>query len=325
MQALRHPHGELPSPRWVARRSRVGAPSSSVRPPAWDRCSCGRSAPSAGARRHGHAASAWPSSPGTSRGPRAGCCARRGASTCSACAAPTRRAGASRCACAVAAGPGARGWCSPSTATTRPDTGTGERASDPVWAGGCDELQLRTSRPLRGALRVHFVSVPPRPPVARRARGGQPQAAGRARPGRADDHPPRRVGGRRRAAARGARLRRGADGLRPSHRHRQRLHARPVGLDGARDRQVPPRHQRLERHRLQLPRRPVRAGLRRARGRGRAGGHRRPRAGLQLAVHRRRGARHLHRRRRSPKPRWRRSPSCSAGSSRCTACRARAG
>ena len=61
-------------------------------------------------------------------------------------------------------------------------------------------------------------------------------------------------------------------------------------------RQVPPRHQRVERHRLQLPRRPVRAGLRRARGRGRPGGHRRPGAGLQLAVHRRRGARHLHRR-----------------------------
>jgi hypothetical protein len=41
-----------------------------------------------------------------------------------------------------------------------PDTGTGERASDPVWAGGCDELQLRSSRRLRGPLRVHFVAVP---------------------------------------------------------------------------------------------------------------------------------------------------------------------
>ena len=41
-----------------------------------------------------------------------------------------------------------------------PDTGTGERASDPVWAGGCDELQLRASRRLRGPLRVHFVAVP---------------------------------------------------------------------------------------------------------------------------------------------------------------------
>jgi N-acetylmuramoyl-L-alanine amidase len=49
-----------------------------------------------------------------------------------------------------------------------PDTGTGERASDPVWAGGCDELQLRASRRLRGALRVHFVAVPaPRRRTAR--------------------------------------------------------------------------------------------------------------------------------------------------------------
>jgi N-acetylmuramoyl-L-alanine amidase-like protein len=41
-----------------------------------------------------------------------------------------------------------------------PDTGTGERASDPVWAGGCDELQLRSERAVRGRLRLHFVSVP---------------------------------------------------------------------------------------------------------------------------------------------------------------------
>lgn len=41
----------------------------------------------------------------------------------------------------------------------RPDTGTGAHASDPVWAGGADELQLRGARPQR-ALRVHFVAVP---------------------------------------------------------------------------------------------------------------------------------------------------------------------
>jgi N-acetylmuramoyl-L-alanine amidase len=44
-----------------------------------------------------------------------------------------------------------------------PDTGTGERASDPVWAGGCDELQLRAAQRPRGALRMHFVAVPARP------------------------------------------------------------------------------------------------------------------------------------------------------------------
>jgi hypothetical protein len=42
----------------------------------------------------------------------------------------------------------------------RPDTGTGAHASDPVWAGGADELQLRAARRPRGALRVHFVAVP---------------------------------------------------------------------------------------------------------------------------------------------------------------------
>ena len=61
-----------------------------------------------------------------------------------------------------------------------PDTGTGERASDPVWAGGCDELQLRTTHRLRGALRVHFVSVPAaarRSPIARAAASPKQQAA----------------------------------------------------------------------------------------------------------------------------------------------------
>ena len=41
-----------------------------------------------------------------------------------------------------------------------PDTGSGERASDPVWTGGSDELQLRARRPVRGSLRLHFVTVP---------------------------------------------------------------------------------------------------------------------------------------------------------------------
>ena len=61
-----------------------------------------------------------------------------------------------------------------------PDTGTGERASDPVWAGGCDELQLRATHRLRGALRVHFVSVPAaarRSPIARAAASPKQQAA----------------------------------------------------------------------------------------------------------------------------------------------------
>jgi hypothetical protein len=46
----------------------------------------------------------------------------------------------------------------------RPDTGSGAHASDPVWAGGADELQLRAPRggaaAIDRALRVHFVAVP---------------------------------------------------------------------------------------------------------------------------------------------------------------------
>jgi hypothetical protein len=58
----------------------------------------------------------------------------------------------------------------------RPDTGTGAHASDPVWAGGADELQLRGGRP-RGALRVHFVAVP----AAAKRRGARAATAARAR------------------------------------------------------------------------------------------------------------------------------------------------
>jgi hypothetical protein len=52
-----------------------------------------------------------------------------------------------------------------------PDTGTGERASDPVWAGGCDELQLHAAQRPRATLRMHFVAVPapPRRSVLARA------------------------------------------------------------------------------------------------------------------------------------------------------------
>ena len=94
-----------------------------------------------------------------------------------------------------------------------PDTGSGDRASDPVWAGGCDELQLRFSRAPRAPLRVHFVAVP--------ALAGAPCARGRAAAPRQQaapgtpprDHPARGVGRRLGPAALGARLRRGAAGF----------------------------------------------------------------------------------------------------------------
>src|SRR4051794_2089049 len=59
-----------------------------------------------------------------------------------------------------------------------PDTGTGGRASDPVWTGGSDELQLRLPRAPRGSLRVHFVAVPAA--ARRRASAGARSARARA-------------------------------------------------------------------------------------------------------------------------------------------------
>ncbi|WP_272476534.1 peptidoglycan recognition protein family protein [Baekduia alba] len=62
----------------------------------------------------------------------------------------------------------------------RPDTGTGAHASDPVWAGGADELQLRAGRRPSRALEVRFVAVPAsarrlvRPVRAHAAQAGAP-------------------------------------------------------------------------------------------------------------------------------------------------------
>ncbi|HEY4097341.1 MAG TPA: peptidoglycan recognition protein [Baekduia sp.] len=55
----------------------------------------------------------------------------------------------------------------------RPDAGTGEHASDPVWAGGADDLQLRAAHRPRGALSVRFVAVP----AAIKRRGARASAA----------------------------------------------------------------------------------------------------------------------------------------------------
>jgi N-acetylmuramoyl-L-alanine amidase len=57
----------------------------------------------------------------------------------------------------------------------RPDAGTGAHASDPVWAGGADELQLRAARRPAGALSVRFVAVSPR--VRRMARSVRAHAS----------------------------------------------------------------------------------------------------------------------------------------------------
>jgi hypothetical protein len=66
-----------------------------------------------------------------------------------------------------------------------PDTGTGERASDPVWTGGSDELQLRAARAPRRSLRVHLVAVPAaaRRRSARRSARARAAQAGGVQPG----------------------------------------------------------------------------------------------------------------------------------------------
>jgi hypothetical protein len=61
----------------------------------------------------------------------------------------------------------------------RPDTGTGAHASDPVWAGGAEELQLRAAARPAGALDVRFVAVPEAArrlvvPTARASQAGGP-------------------------------------------------------------------------------------------------------------------------------------------------------
>jgi N-acetylmuramoyl-L-alanine amidase len=72
-----------------------------------------------------------------------------------------------------------------------PDTGTGERASDPLWSGGSDELQVRLDRAPRGALRLHMVVVPA---AARRRAAGASARAARARAAQVPGTPPAIIG-----------------------------------------------------------------------------------------------------------------------------------
>jgi hypothetical protein len=67
----------------------------------------------------------------------------------------------------------------------RPDTGTGAHASDPVWAGGADELQLRAAQRPRAGLQLHFVAVP----AATKRVGARASAAAVAHPAQAGAQP----------------------------------------------------------------------------------------------------------------------------------------
>jgi hypothetical protein len=68
----------------------------------------------------------------------------------------------------------------------RPDAGTGAHASDPVWAGGADELQLRAARRPSSELLVHFVAVP----AIAKARGARATAAAVSHAAQAGAQPP---------------------------------------------------------------------------------------------------------------------------------------
>ena len=162
-----------------------------------------------------------------------------------------------------------------------PDGARAPAGTEPAYTGAADVFQLRLRGSARG-LRARFVRAQPtartarhvtgrlrarkRRPRARKSQSGQPAIISRTEWG-GDSVPPRAA----------PRVRRGAGRLRPPHGQHERLRARGLGGDRARDRALPPRLQPLERHRLQLPRRPVRPGVRGPRGRDRPGRDRRAR------------------------------------------------
>ncbi len=210
----------------------------------------------------------------------------------------------------------------------------GGAGAEPVWAGGADAYQLRLRPAARAALRARFVNATGSATAADRVRTALRRARAHARsrrsPAAAARAPSRRAPGSRGAPpiipreawgadqcpprAR-AGLRRGAARLRAPHGQRERVRAAGQRRDRAVDLPLPPQRERLARHRLQLPRRPLRADLRGPRGRRRPARDRRPGAGLQRRLDRRREPRHVHRRRRRPRPACRRPPSCWPGSS----------
>ena len=229
----------------------------------------------------------------------AGCCARRAASTWSACAGRAARAPRRRCAPAAAAGAG-RGWVTlHAAATTGRTTARAPAGTDPAFIGAADEFQLRLrgdparpARPLRARAADRARSarrLAPRGSRRRRARA----AAAAGQP--AGDHPAQRVGRRLPCPPRAAPV---YGEVQVAFVHHT-VTANDYGPedsagDRARHRPLPPQQQRLERHRLQLPRRQVRPGLRGPRGRDRPGRRRRAGAGLEQRLDRHRLPRELH-------------------------------
>ena len=193
------------------------------------------------------------------------------------------------------------------------DDHAGGDGAEPVWAGGADAFQLRLAHAPRD-LRAQFVNATGTATrgAARRhraaARGARRVAALAGEPARAQDaHRRRRRSSRARqwgAAACGPPRFAATygDGRRPrSSTTRSTRTTTARRTRAAIVRAICRYHRstkRLARHRLQLPRRPLRPDLRRPRGRDRPGRDRRPGAGLQRRLDRRREHRHVQRRRR---------------------------
>ena len=191
-------------------------------------------------------------------------------------AAPARASG---CAAGAPADAGAAGHGS----TRASSPWSTAPAPSPIWAGGYDYVQLRTSRPLReppSQLRADPTTTRSPPRAPRTVTVPMPHPAGRNAPRRA----PRRLGSLPLQAARDGRLRRGGLRARPPHHHAQLLPRLAVGRDRARHLPLPPRRERLERHRLQHAGRQVRAGVRGPPGRDRRARDRRPGRRLQHGV-----------------------------------------
>ena len=193
-----------------------------------------------------------------------------------------------------------------------PDAGGAVSHAEPVWLPGSDVAAAARARG-RGR-------------VPHRARGGrsQPAAAVCGRSRRRPISPTiiSRAGwgadeSLKRAAPRYAR--RHAHGVRPPHRHAERLRARGRAGDHPLDLHLPRALERLERHRLQLPRRRLRAGLRGARRRHRPARDRRANAGLQHRQRRHRRDRRTARSRRSRAADARRAHEADRVAARCRA------
>ena len=216
------------------------------------------------------------------------------------------------------------------------------RASDPVWAGQADAVQVSawSGHAVRD-LRLHFVNTTGTATAVDRlrkaVRGVVAGAASAIRSLVGDDAGAQTAqpaivsredwGGAGCPPRAEPVLRRGEIRIHPSHGERERVRAGGLRRDGARYLPLPPQLEPLERRRLQLPGRPLRDDLRGPGGRHRRGCGGRAGAGIQQPVDRHREHRHVQHRRsdRGGAARDRTTPRLEAGGARRAGSRTRVG